>query len=251
MLKTRLIPSLILRDGMIVQSVQFRHTNVIRTAGQAVDFFNRWAVDEIVLLDVSRTPDKRAKFYEIVTELSRKCFVPLTVGGWVTTTDEFRTLLRGGADKVVINTHAIRDESFIRSCASVFGSQATVVSIDIRGRSPDEYEVFIDRGREATGLQPVEWAQECERRGAGEIFLTSIDFDGMKQGYDLDLVRSVADAVDIPVIAFGGVQTWDHLVEGVMQGHADAVCAANAFHYTEHTTIKAKQHMRAAGLNVR
>jgi cyclase len=300
-LKKRLIAVLILRDGQIVQSVNFKHTNVIGNAITAVDFFNKWAVDEIVLLDVSRTTGKRDRFYPIVEDLSRKCFVPLTVGGWVRDVDEMRRLLRAGADKIVINTEAVRRPELISEGAALLGNQCMVVSIDARrivsggaaageptisvsggaaageptisvsggaaageptisvsgGAAAGEptiqsqHEVFVDRGREATGLSPFDWARTAEARGAGELFVTSIDHDGVRRGYDLELLRGVADAVDIPVIAFGGVFTWQHLVDGVVEGHAEAVSAANIFHYTEHSTKKAKEFMRAAGIDVR
>jgi imidazole glycerol-phosphate synthase subunit HisF len=252
MLKTRLIPVLILRDGRVVQSVNFRHTNVIHwNPVTAVDFFNAWAVDEIVVLDVSRDTRQRAKFYDVVLGLSRKCFVPLTVGGWVTSVDEVRALLRLGADKVVLNTEAFRRPELITECATSFGSQCVVVSIDARRSEALGSEVWIDRGRQATGVAPVDWAKAAEARGAGELFVNSIDHDGARQGYDLALIRSVAEAVEVPVIAFGGVFTWDHLVAGVREGRAEAVAAANIFHYTEHSTKKAKEHMRASGIDVR
>ena len=251
-LKKRLIPALILRDGAVVRSVGFTHTNVIHWKPlTAIDFFNKWAVDEIVLIDVSRDTGKRELFYQTVDGLSRKCFVPLTVGGWVTSTDEVKALLRLGADKVVINTHAVRHPEFISECARIFGSQCIVVSIDVR-RSPEgSAEVFIDRGRERTPLLAVEWARQAEQLGAGEIFLTSIDREGGGKGYDLALVREVATAVTIPVIAFGGAFTWQHLVDGIVEGGADAVSAANVFHFTEQSTRKAKQFMREAGIDVR
>src|SRR5262249_27736510 len=190
MLKKRLIPSLVLREGAVVRSVGFTPTNIIPwNPMTAVDFFNKWAVDEIVLLDVSRDLSKRERFYEVVEGLSRKCFVPLTVGGWVTTTAEVRTLLRLGADKVTINTHAMRQPEFVTECARVFGSQCVVVAIDVRRKPDGTPEVWVDRGREATGWTASEWAREAERRGAGEIFLTSIDREGRGEGYDLELVR--------------------------------------------------------------
>lgn len=252
MLKKRLIPSLVLRDGTVVQSIQFKHTNVIHWKPlTAVDFFNKWAVDEMILLDVSRDTTSRGKFREVLSGLSKKCFVPLTAGGWVTSVEEARTLLRLGADKITINTAAVKRPEFINECATVFGSQCVVVSIDVRANGSSHKEVFIDRGAVGTGMEPVEWAREAEKAGAGEIFLTSIDHDGMRQGYDLDLVRSVVDAVDIPVIAFGGVFTWQHLVDGVVAGGADGVAAANVFHFTEHSTKKAKVYLREAGIDVR
>lgn len=252
MLRKRLIPVLVLRDGTVVRSVGFTHTNVIHWKPlTAVDFFNQWAVDEIVVLDVSRARGARDGFYDVVGGLSRKCFVPLTVGGWVTEVDEVRRLLRLGADKVVVNTHAVRHPEFLTECALVFGSQCVVASIDVRRQPDGRPKVWIDRGREATGLDPVAWAREAERRGAGEIFLTSIDHEGAGKGYDLDLVRSVVEAVSVPVIAFGGAFTWQHLVDGITIGGADAVSAANVFHFTEQSTKKAKEFMRTAGVAVR
>jgi len=252
MLKKRLIPVLILRDGLVVQSVRFQHTNVIHwKPATAIDFFNRWAVDEIVVLDVSRDQSQRQRFYDTVEGLSKKCFVPLTVGGWVTSVEEMRRLLRLGADKVTINTEPVRRPDFITECADVFGSQCVVVSIDSKRNAKDEEEVYINRGREPTGLTTLEWARTTQAKGAGEIFLNSIDHDGYRQGYNLDLLIKVVNALDIPVIAMGGVFTWDHLLEGVQRGHAEAVAAGNIFHYTEHSTKKAKDYMREAGIEVR
>jgi cyclase len=252
MLKRRLIPVLILREGMVVQSVQFKHTNVIHWKPlTAVDFFNRWAVDEIIILDVTRDKKKRQKFLDVVLGLSNKCFVPLTVGGWVDSVDEVLKLLRLGADKVVINTEAVRKPHLITECASVVGSQCIVVSIDAKANDNGSYAVYIDRGREPTDLSPLEWAAKAQEKGAGEIFLNCIDRDGFRQGYDLALLKSVVEAVDIPVVAMGGVLTWQHLVDGVTNGGADAVAAANIFHYTEHSTKKAKEFMRQAGIDVR
>jgi imidazole glycerol-phosphate synthase subunit HisF len=251
MLKKRLVPSLVLRDGAVVRSVNFSHTNVIHWKPlTAIDFFNKWAVDEIVVLDVSRDLSKREIFYEVVDGLSRKCFVPLTVGGWVTTVDEARRLLRLGADKIVINTQAVREPALLTECALTFGAQCVVVGIDVRRETTGETRVWIDRGRETTGLTAAAWAREAEGRGAGEILLTSIDREGTGRGYDLDLVREVAAAVSIPVIAFGGAFEWQHLVDGIRAG-AEAASAANVFHFTEHSTKKAKDFMRAAGIDVR
>jgi len=251
-LKRRLIPVLILRDGMVVQSVQFKHTNVIHWKPlTAVDFFNRWAVDEIIILDVTRNKKNRQKFLDVVLGLSNKCFVPLTVGGWVDSVEEVLKLLRLGADKVVVNTEAVRKPHLITDCASVVGSQCIVTSIDVKIKEDGKYEVYIDRGREPTGLSPFEWAAKAQEMGAGEIFLNCIDRDGFRQGYELTLLKGVVEAVALPVIAMGGVLTWQHLVDGVVIGGADAVAAANIFHYTEHSTKKAKEFMRQAGIDVR
>lgn len=252
MLKKRLVPVLILRDGQVVQSVQFRHTNVIHwNPATAVDFFNKWAVDEIVLLDVSRKQKKRDLFYKAVDALSEKCFGPLSAGGWVTDVAEAGKLLRLGADKIVMNTEAFRNPDFILESSRIFGSQCVVISIDVKQHENGEYEVYIDRGRLPTGEKPVAWAQKAQEMGAGEIFLNCIERDGFRKGYDLDLLQSVVEAVTIPVVAMGGVFEWQHLVDGVSIGNAEAVAAANIFHYTEHSTKKAKEYMRENGIDVR
>ena len=217
----------------------------------AVDFFNGWAVDEILILDVSRGNTGRTEFLDIVDELSERCFVPLAVGGWITTTRDIETLLEHGADKVVVNTHAFRHPEFVTEAARVFGSQCIVVSIDVRRDAAGRAVVWIDRGREDTGVTAVEWARHAEQLGAGEILLTSIDHDGMRSGYDLPLMKSVSSAVTIPVIAFGGVGNWQHMVDGVQQGGCEAVSAGNIFHFTEHSTKKAKEFLRDAGVPVR
>lgn len=251
MLKKRLIPSLLVRDGKIVQSVQFKHTNVIGNAFTAVDFFNAWAVDEILILDISREHTGREEFFHIVEELSERCFVPLSVGGWITTIADIEALLGRGADKVTINTHAFKHPEFVTEAARIFGSQCIVVSIDTRRDGSGRHIVWIDRGRENTGMGAVEWAKKAQELGAGEILLTSIDHDGMRRGYDLELMSEVSGSVEIPVIAFGGVGDWQHMVEGVNVGHVDAVSAGNIFHYTEHSTKKAKEFMREKGVSVR
>lgn len=251
MLRKRLIPSLLVRDGRIVQSIQFRHTNVIGNAITAVDFFNGWAVDEILILDVSREHTGHEEFVEIIDELSERCFVPLLAGGWITELRDIENLLEHGADKVVINTQAYRRPAFISEAARTFGSQCITVSIDVRRIDGGRLRVFVDRGREDTGLSPADWARAVESQGAGEILLTSIDHDGMRAGYDLPLLTMVTEAVSIPVIAFGGVGHWQHLVDGINEGGAEAVSAGNIFHFTEHSTKKAKEFMRDAGVPVR
>jgi len=251
MLKNRLIPVVILNNNNVVQSVRFKHTNVIGNAITAVDFFNSWAVDEIIVIDVSRTKKKRNDFTRIVEGLSKRCFVPLSVGGWIENNQDINDLLQIGADKVIINTQGIKNPQFIKEASKKFGSQCIVSSIDVKKNEKNEYEVFSDRGKEATGLDPKSWAKECERLGAGEIFLTSIDHEGMRNGYDIELVKMVTDCVDIPVISFGGVDKWEHLVDGIKNGNANAVAAANIFHYTEHSTFHAKKFLAEAGLEVR
>ncbi len=241
-----------LRDGLVVQSVRFKHTNVIHwKSATAVDFFDRWAADEIVVLDVSPGMKKREKFYQVLEELAGKCFVPLTVGGWVDSVAEIRRLLHLGADKVSLNTAVVRNPELLPEAAGIFGSQCMVVSIDVKDHQGKGYEVYIDRGREPTGLCPFAWARRVQEMGAGEIFLNCIDRDGYRQGYDLRLLRGVVETVSIPVIAMGGVFSWQHLVDGILLGGAEAVAAANIFHYTEHSTKKAKNYLAEAGIEVR
>ena len=250
MLKKRLIASLLCRNGRIVQSVRFKHTNVIGNAITAVDFFNTWAIDEIVLLDISSDEKNRQAFFDIIQALSKRCFVPLSVGGWVASLDDIQQLLHYGADKVIINSEAVKNPDFITEAATVFGSQCIIISIDVKMTS-GKYEVFIDRGKVPTGRTPVEWALQAQQCGAGEIYLTSIDQDGSKKGYDLKLISMVSSQLEIPVIASGGVGNWEHLVQGIEVGKAQAVSAANIFHYTEHSTKKAKDFLLENKIDVR
>ncbi len=251
MLKKRLISCLLWREGTLVQSRQFQHTNSVGDALTAVDFFNTWAIDEIVLLDVSRTPKHRALFHEHLRELSERCFVPLAVGGWVTTLAEIRQLLSEGADKVVVNTAAVRDPNFITMASESFGAQCIVVSIDAKKNTTGEYEVFVNRGKDAAGMRPDQLAKVSEERGAGEVFITSIDHDGRQAGYDMELVRLVRQATSVPVVASGGVGEWSHLAEAIIEGGADAVSAANIFHYSDQSTKKAKDYLKLVGIDVR
>ncbi len=251
MVKKRLIPTLLVRHGRIIQSRGFRHTNVIGNAFTAVDFFNAWAVDEIIILDISPDQEFRPRFMEIVEGLSKRCFVPLTVGGWVRDRRDIRDLLNCGADKVCINSRALECPEFITEAAATFGSQCVVISMDVRGTTAADWQVYGGHGRQASGLHPVAWARRVEELGAGEIYLTSIDRDGGMRGYDLDLLRAVADAVHIPVIASGGAGSWQHMVDAIVHGHAEAVSAANIFHYTEHSTKKAKDFLLDAGVDMR
>jgi imidazole glycerol-phosphate synthase subunit HisF len=246
MLKKRLIAVLILRDGAVVQSVRFKHTNSIHyDPVHAIECFNKWAVDEIVILNVSREASSRADFAGVVKRISQKCFVPLAVGGWITDADYARSLLNAGADKLVVNTILADDPALMEALARRFGRQCMVASMDVQSN-----QAVVDRGRRATGVDAVTWATRAVGLGAGEIFFNSIDHDGARRGYDLESLRAVCAAVDVPVIAFGGVFKWEHMVEGIRAG-AQAVAAANIFHYTEHATMKAKRHLADAGVAVR
>jgi cyclase len=250
-LKTRLIAVLILRDGRVVQSVRFKHTNAIHyNPIHAMDCFNKWAVDEIVMLNVSREAASRDGFAEAAAAVSSSCFVPLAAGGWITDEGYAARLLNSGADKLVLNTAVADSPQLVSRLAERYGSQCIVASMDVKRNEAGASEVVVDRGSRAVASDPAAWARRAEGLGAGEIFFNSVDHDGARKGYNLDLLAQVCAAVRIPVIAFGGVFTWQHLVEGVRAGAA-AVAAANIFHYTEQSTKKAKRHLAQAGIPVR
>jgi cyclase len=253
MLKIRLIAVILVRDGRVVQSVQFKHTNVIHYDPiHAIESFNQWAIDEMVLLNVSRDGGaSRDSFVGIVNNISKKCFVPLCVGGWISDIDYAKTILVNGADKLIVNTFAFLHPQFISQLAQKFGNQCVVVSIDSQQDTNGEEFVVVDRGGRMTDTGTVEWACKAEGFGAGEVFINSIDFDGKRNGYNISLIRSVRHAVSIPVIAMGGVLKWEHLAQGVTEAGADAVAAANIFHYTEQSTRKAKKFLLEKGLNFR
>lgn len=250
MLKNRLIPCLILRDELIVQSVKFKRYLPIGKATIAIEFFVNWDVDEIVLLDITATTQGRRPNLDLISYYAYECFVPFTVGGGIKSVDDMRDVLKAGADKVALNAAAVERPELITEGADRYGTQCITLSIDAK-RAGDGYEVFTHSGKRPTGMSPVEWAVKAERLGAGEILLNSIDRDGMRQGYDTDLIRRVSSEVSIPVIACGGVGRMEHFVEGVTKGDAQAVAAANIFQHTEHSTIIAKTCLKNAGVDVR
>jgi len=254
-LAKRIIPCLDVANGRVVKGVQFVD---IRDAGDPVEVAKRYdaeGADEITFLDITATSDDRDTIIHVVEQVAEQVFIPLTVGGGVRSVDDVRRLLNAGADKVAINSAAIFNPEFVKEAADKVGSQCIVVAIDAKRVSADgeadKWEIFTHGGRKETGIDAVEWAIKMVAYGAGEILLTSMDRDGTKIGFDLDLTRAITDAVNVPVIASGGVGNLDHLSEGVTKGHADAVLAASIFHFAEYTVGEAKQHMADHGIEVR
>jgi cyclase len=251
MLKIRIIPCLDVKDGRVVKGVNFVN---LRDAGDPVEqalLYDAAGADELCFLDIGASHEKRPILLDVVRRTAEACFMPLTVGGGVRSLDDIRALLLAGADKVAINTEAVRRADFVREAARKFGSQCIVAAIDAKETSPGRFEVFTHGGRNATGLEAIAHAQRLTQYGAGEILLTSMDRDGTRAGYDLALTRAVADAVTVPVIASGGVGNLQDLVDGIRDGHANAVLAASIFHYGEASIAAAKAAIAAAGLPVR
>ena len=255
MLKTRLIPCLDVKDGRVVKGVKFVD---LRDAGDPVEAgmaYDAAGADELCFLDITASHENRGIILDVVRRTAEACFMPLTVGGGVRSIDDIRKLLASGADKVSINTAAVKDRGFVKEAAQKFGDQCTVVAIDAKQVSesgaPQRWEIFTHGGRHPTGLDALGYAEQVVALGAGEILLTSMDRDGTRQGFDIALTRAVADRVGVPVIASGGAGTLEHLVEGIRDGHATAVLAASIFHFGEHTVREAKDYMARAGLPMR
>jgi len=254
MLAKRIIPCLDVKEGRVVKGISFVN---LRDAGDPVEaarLYNDEGADEICFLDITASSEKRSILIDVVRKTAEQVFMPLTVGGGVRTLDDIRTLLNAGADKVSINTAAVQNPEFVREASERFGSQCIVVAIDARRVVPDElphWEVYIHGGRTGTGIDAVQWAKKMQGYGAGEILLTSMDRDGTKDGYDIELTRAVSESVTIPVIASGGVGTLEHLYEGITAGKADAVLAASIFHFREYTIRETKEYLKSRGICVR
>ncbi len=253
MLAKRIIPCLDVDNGRVVKGVKFVE---IKDAGDPVEIarrYDREGADELTFLDITASAHDRDTLVHVVEQVAGEIFIPLTVGGGIRTLEDIRRMLNAGADKVSINSAAVARPEFVREAAERFGSQCIVVAIDAKqvADAPGRWEIFTHGGRKPTGLDAVEWARRMVAYGAGEILLTSMDRDGTKSGFDLELTRAIAEAVPVPVIASGGVGTLDHLADGVTLGKADAVLAASIFHFAEHSIREAKAHMARRGIEVR
>lgn len=251
MLKARIIPCLDVDRGRVVKGVNFVD---LVDAGDPVEqarVYDQAGADELCFLDITASHEDRDTILDVVARTAEQCFMPLTVGGGIRTLDDIRRLLLAGADKISINTAAVHRPEFVREAAEKFGSQCIVVSVDAKSTGPGRFEIFTHGGRSPTGIDAVAWSRRMTDYGAGEILLTSMDRDGTKIGFDIPLTRTISDAVPVPVIASGGVGILDHLVEGIVEGHASAVLAASIFHFGTFTITQAKQHMAAAGVPVR
>jgi cyclase len=253
MLAKRIIPCLDVKAGRVVKGINFVG---LRDAGDPVEIARRYddqGADELTFLDITASSDQRDIILHVVEAVAEQVFIPLTVGGGIRSVDDVRRLLNAGADKVSMNTAAVQNPQLVADASAKVGAQCIVVAIDAKQAAGGQarWEVYTHGGRTPTGLDAVEWARRVQALGAGEILLTSMDRDGTRNGFDLPLTRAICDAVDIPVIASGGVGTLEHLADGVLQGHADAVLAASIFHYGEHTVREAKEYMRGRGIEVR
>ena len=251
MLKARVIPCLDVKDGRVVKGVNFVN---LRDAGDPVEIakaYDAAGADELCFLDITASHENRGIILDVVRATAEQCFMPLTVGGGVRTTDDIRRLLLAGADKVSINTAAVFNREFVREAAEKFGSQCIVIAIDAKQVAPGKWEIFTHGGRKPTGIDAVDYAREVVELGAGEILLTSMDRDGTGEGFDIELTRTIADAIPVPVIASGGVGTLDHMVEGILEGHATAVLAASIFHFGTYSIPETKAYMAAHGVPMR
>ncbi len=251
MLKTRIIPCLDVADGRVVKGVNFVDLVDAGDPVESARAYDAAGADELCFLDIHATHENRGTMYDVVQRTAEQCYIPLTVGGGVRTKEDVRDLLLAGADKVSFNSAAVANPDVIAEAADQFGSQCIVCAIDAKTVSPGKWEIFTHGGRKPTGIDAVEFAKTVTAKGAGEILLTSMDRDGTRAGFNLPLTRAIADAVDVPVIASGGVGTLDHLVEGVTMGGASAVLAASIFHFGDYTIREAKEHMMAAGIPMR
>ena len=251
MITKRIIPCLDVNKGRVVKGVSFIN---LRDAGDPVElaaYYDREGADEIVFLDITASHEKRKTVIELASKTAEKVFIPYTIGGGINKIEDMREILKKGADKISINTSAVENPDLIKKGAAIFGNQCIVVAIDAKRKGSNSWEVYIHGGRTPTGLDVLEWSREAERLGAGEILLTSMDKDGKKDGYDIELTKAVTSNVNIPVIASGGAGRLEHLRDAILLGGADAVLVASIFHYGEYTIRQAKEYLRSEGIEVR
>lgn len=251
MIKTRVIPTLLYKDYTLVKGVKFDSWRRVGSLLQAIKVYSLREVDELIFLDISATPKDRSPDFNLVDDFADECFIPLVVGGGIRSVEDVKNLLRCGADKVCINSRAVTDPGVIETASKKFGSQCIVVSIDAKTVSDGKYAAVINSGKEVTNITPVDLARQVEKLGAGEILLTSVDRDGTMEGYDLGLIKSVTEAVTIPVIASGGVGNFNHMFEALSLAHASAVAAASIYHFTQMTPLEAKYFLKDRGIKVR
>ncbi len=251
MLSARVIPCLDVNKGRVVKGVNFVDLVDAGDPVEAARAYELQGADELVFLDITASSDNRGIMLDVVRKTADQCFMPLTVGGGLRSVDNIREMLNAGADKVSLNTAAVQNPDLVSEAASFFGNQCIVVAIDAKCVAPGKWNVFTHGGRNDTGRDAVDWAREVVRRGAGELLLTSMDCDGTKDGYDIELTRTVSDAVEVPVIASGGVGNLEHMADGILKGGASAVLAASIFHFGTYTIAQAKEHLKRRGIPVR
>ena len=251
MLKNRIIPCLDVKNGRVVKGINFIDLKDAGDPVEQAEYYDKCGADEICFLDITATHEKRNTIIDIVSKTAEKCFVPLTVGGGIKSIQNIRDLLLAGADKVSINSAAVNDISFVKEAAKKFGSQCMVIAIDAKKISQNKWEIFTNGGRSKTGIDAINFAIQAEKNGAGEILLTSMDKDGTKSGYDIDLIQKITSSVNVPVIASGGAGNLEHLYEGIKNGRASAVLAASIFHYGKYTIQQAKEYLASKDVPVR
>lgn len=250
MLKKRLIPVLLLKEGRMVKTINFDSFRDVGDPITSARIYNSQTVDELVFLDISETKDDKQILFDIITKVAEECFMPLTIGGGIRSIEDIRKLLEAGADKVAINTCAVENSNLIKEAANIFGSSTIIVSIDVK-KIENKYEVYTKNGKHPTGLDPIKWAREAEKLGAGEILITYINNEGTMKGYDIDLIKSISDNLSIPVIVNGGAGKLEDFYDAITMGNVSAVAAASIFHFTDQSPIKVKSYLTYKNINIR
>ena len=251
MLKKRLIAVILIRDGLVVQSIGFNNYLPVGKIDIVIEFLEYWDVDEIVIIDIGATINKKTIDHHSIKNASKKCFLPISAGGGIKKINDVRNILVSGADKVILSSIVFRDDSFISRCSEKFGDQSVVVCLDIKQKNNGKYECFIDSGNINTRISPIEFIKKNKSSGIGELLINSIDRDGSKKGYDIDLIKSIQDNSDVPIIALGGAGNFDHMNDVFKQTDISAVAAGNIFHFVEHSTAIAKAHLENSGISIR